>query len=519
MKKVLTFSLLLFIKLSLSAQNITITPNGFTPASNSSYQRLTYDQIVALTGMQEGDLAYDLTFHCLRIFNNNKWLCLSQQTINDPNVKIDNYGTDGFSKFTSIEIDSLKNIYLSGYFGGTIQFGTNTLNSDGTFDAFIVKMDASGVVLWTKHLKSTLGNEEIRDMKIDSNLNVYVTGKYSNTVDFGNGISKTSSGITDIFIAKYNINGILQWVKSDGGAQDDIGKGLVLDVNNNVYVIGDYKDTATFGSNVTTRTSMGGSDVFLIKYNSNGIFQWVKSDGGSSSDYSNAITIDINNNIYYTGTFTSTANFGTNTFTSAGGSQDIFVIAYSSMSSFLWSISLGGAGYEVPLDIECDFTTVDPIHLVGQFDGTVQFSTSNTKTSVGKKDGFMLRINTAGYVQYVSQLGSTEDDAITSIKIDNSGNFANYISGYYGADAILNNISLKNNSFSSKNAFFARLLGNFYYATNLKWITSFPKYFDTNAINFQSGNIYFGGNIQTEINTTGNLLIEYRAALIKVIEP
>ncbi|MFN8431591.1 MAG: hypothetical protein U0V04_16545 [Spirosomataceae bacterium] len=518
MKKVLTFTLFFFLKLSLSAQNITITPNGITPASNSSYQRLSYDQIIALTGMQEGDLAYDLTFHCLRIYNNNKWLSLSQQTANEPNLKMDTYGTDSFSKFSSIEIDSLKNIYLCGYFNGNIQFGTNILDSENTYDAFIVKMDASGLVLWIKHLKSTLGNEEIWDMKIDSNLNVYVTGKYSNTVDFGNGISKNSSGGSDIFIAKYTTNGILQWVKSDGGPQDDVGKGLVLDVNDNVYVTGEYMDTATFGSNITTRTSSGNSDVFLIKYNTNGIFQWVKSEGGTGSDYSNAITIDINNNIYYTGTFTSTANFGTNTFNSAG-SYDIFVIAFSSTSSFLWSIAIGGTGYEVPFDIECDFKSTDPIHLVGQFEGTVQFSNNYTKASIGKRDGFFLRINTTGYVQYVTQLGSVEDDAITSIKIDNSGNYAKYISGYYGADAIFDKISLKNNSFSSKSSFFARLMGNYYYATNLKWITTIPKYFYTNTINFQSEDIYFVGNIELVDNSGSSIFTDYKAALINVIEP
>ena len=69
----LLFLILTVSVLSVRSQSVTITPNGITPAS--SHPRLTYDAILALSSPAEGDIAYDITFKCLRVFNGNKWVC------------------------------------------------------------------------------------------------------------------------------------------------------------------------------------------------------------------------------------------------------------------------------------------------------------------------------------------------------------------------------------------------------------------------------------------------------------
>lgn len=83
MKFTLPHIVFLCCSLVASAQNVTIFPNGITPATTSTHPRISYDQILALPNPLKGDLAYDLTFNCLRVFNGTKWLhLLSAQDVN-----------------------------------------------------------------------------------------------------------------------------------------------------------------------------------------------------------------------------------------------------------------------------------------------------------------------------------------------------------------------------------------------------------------------------------------------------
>ena len=90
-----TLALLLLVKSIYSyAQSVTITPDGITPASGKmNYPRLSYDALIALPNPQTGDLAYDLTFNCLRVYNGQRWVCTNQSSSNKtpiihPEVKV-----------------------------------------------------------------------------------------------------------------------------------------------------------------------------------------------------------------------------------------------------------------------------------------------------------------------------------------------------------------------------------------------------------------------------------------------
>jgi hypothetical protein len=81
------------------------------------------------------------------------------------------------------------------------------------------------------------------NIALDSTGNVYVSGAYSETVEFDPGNStgdRTSEGLTDIFVIKYDGNGNFIWVQSIGGISSDGGYGITTDANGNVYVTGIY---------------------------------------------------------------------------------------------------------------------------------------------------------------------------------------------------------------------------------------------------------------------------------------
>ena len=157
---------------------------------------------------------------------------------------------------------------------------------------------------WLQEAGSTAYDEGY-DISADASGNTYTTGYFSGTVNFGS-IQLTSSGVTDIFIAKVNSQGVYQWAVKAGGVGPDKGYAIKTDAQGNSYITGFYYGTAYFGT--TSITSVNSSqDVFLAKYNSSGILQWVVSAGGSDGDIGNGVNLDNNGNVVITGQFQGSA--------------------------------------------------------------------------------------------------------------------------------------------------------------------------------------------------------------------
>jgi hypothetical protein len=89
----------------------------------------------------------------------------------------------------------------------------------------------------------------------------------------------TSAGNADLFVVKYNSSGTKQWTKQLGTSSTDLADGVATDSSGNVYVVG-----YTYGG-LDGNTNTGGSDLFVVKYNSSGTKQWTKQLGSSSQDY------------------------------------------------------------------------------------------------------------------------------------------------------------------------------------------------------------------------------------------
>ena len=147
------------------------------------------------------------------------------------------------------------------------------------------------------------GRDRGRKIALDSLGNIYVVGYYQNTVDFGGG-NVTSNGSWDAFILKLNSSGTFQWVKSYGGSSgNDLGRDVVVDSNDNVIMLGTFRGTVNFdsgdGGGVVNYTS-NDYDVFLIRLNSSGIWQSVWRTENSGSADGRALAIDSNNVTYLT---------------------------------------------------------------------------------------------------------------------------------------------------------------------------------------------------------------------------
>jgi hypothetical protein len=153
----------------------------------------------------------------------------------------------------------------------------------------------------------------------DKSGNIYVTGIFSDTVDFdpsSNIFNLTSTATTtgfsrDIFIAKYNTNGAFIWAFSLGSTEWDWGFGITTDTFENVYITGRFEGTIDFdpGAGVHTLSSSSNSDGFILKLESNGSFLWARNMGEAGTGTGREIVVDNSGNVFTIGTFNFTADF------------------------------------------------------------------------------------------------------------------------------------------------------------------------------------------------------------------
>ena len=162
----------------------------------------------------------------------------------------------------SIAVDSSGNVFvIASSYQGSINFGGGNLTSKGFYDIFVASFTNSGVHRWSKSFGGT-SSDGGHNVAVDSSGNVFVTGYYHGSVDLGGG-TLASKGSYDIFVASLTTSGLHRWSNSFGGQSRDLSYGIAIDSSGNVFVTGIYEGTANFGSGNTT--SKGDFDIFLIK--------------------------------------------------------------------------------------------------------------------------------------------------------------------------------------------------------------------------------------------------------------
>jgi gliding motility-associated-like protein len=166
----------------------------------------------------------------------------------------------------SIAIDNSGNVYTTGWFYSSSDFdpgsGVYNLTSPG-WNIFISKLDPFGNFVWAKQLGS--GKESSEAIDVDAEGNVYTTGTFKDTIDFdpGPGVyDLVSPGKYSGYIAKFDTDGVLVWVKNYGG------KGRSLKIERSaIFLTGEFNDTVDLNPDEGNESfiSKGSSDVYVIK--------------------------------------------------------------------------------------------------------------------------------------------------------------------------------------------------------------------------------------------------------------
>ena len=185
------------------------------------------------------------------------------------NIWAQRFGSTSTDTCRAIVSDaSSGNIIMGGGFNGTVNFGTGALVSAGGTDMYLAGYNSSGTALWSKRYGGT-GSEVVRGVALDGSGNVYVCGHFLGASDFGGGVTN-STGINDIFIAKYSSTGVYQWVKTFGNTDDDVAESLDVDSGGNVIVTGYFKGQVNFGGGILFSQFSGMDTLFGEVFHSGG---------------------------------------------------------------------------------------------------------------------------------------------------------------------------------------------------------------------------------------------------------
>ena len=282
----------------------------------------------------------------------------------------------------AITLDTLGNIYTTGFYEGTVDFdpGVGTFNLvSGVFaDAFILKLDSSGNFVWAKGL-SGFAIENGRAIAVDASGNVITMGVFQNTADFDPGAATfnlVAAGVYDIYISKLDAYGNFIWAKSMGGTSYDHGSSMAVDTKDNIYTTGVFQDTSDFDPNSGTFNliATGNSqDIFISKLDSSGNFEWAKSMGAASGDQGHGVAVDPAGSVYTTGNFNGTVDFdpGSGAFNLVSAFTDCFISKLDASGNFVWAKSIIGNSAQIGNAITID--ALANIYTLGDFQDTADF--------------------------------------------------------------------------------------------------------------------------------------------------
>ena len=254
-----------------------------------------------------------------------------------------------------------------------------------------------------------------------------VVGRFTGTATFGPGELNqtvlTSSGLEDIFVARYFAGGGLEWARKAGGTVRDEAFGVVAFADGTCVVTGSFEGAATFGAgeaNATVFTATGGAvELFVARFNANGTLAWAKRAGANGAfTVGSAIAAHSDGSFVVSGPYLGDVTFGPGEANATvliwDDNIDLFVARYNANGTLAWAKRATSTGNEDSFGI-ATFTD-GSCAVTGYFDGTVTFgageANATTLVPFGVLEVYVARYNGNGTLAWASQAGGFNGEAV-----------------------------------------------------------------------------------------------------------
>lgn len=274
----------------------------------------------------------------------------------------------------------------------------------GRTDIFLAKYDSTGTMQWVQ-LLGTAWRDRAYGVAVDSSGDVVLAGSVQDPIE-----GQPYAGGNDIVIAKYDASGTRQWVRLLGTSGSDVASAVAVDSSCNIYI------TGSASGGIDGETYMGGSDIVIAKYDMSGTKQWVRLLGSAMSDQGNGIAVDSSGNVTVTG-----YAGGSIDGEAYSGNTDSVITRYDSSGTRQWTRLFGTSSTDKGNGIALDSSGNALVTGVtnGNLDGLA---------NMGMIDIFIVKYDTSGMRQWSRLLGTTDNDGGSGVSLDSSGNI--FITGY-----------------------------------------------------------------------------------------
>jgi hypothetical protein len=356
----------------------------------------------------------------------------------DPNGNLlwaNDAGGNGTSNSTGIAVDSLGNVYVTGYFTGTDinfdRFGTYNLRGDngGASNLFFAKYDITGAPLYVRCGQSVPGtNVKALSVSCGKGNCVYITGSFlTKQFVWGNmTLTNDSTGFEESFVARIDgIYGYPTWGLTFNGESDERACSVAADRDGNAFVGGYFFSDKMYVGNDSLMKTAGVSNAFIARVDSSGNLLWMRGAGNNNGlTQIKSVSTDLSRNAYVEGVFSgsslSIAGTTLSNTDAIGNSTDIMYARYDSGGNLVWAKSFGSSASDEATGISAN----GDIYLVGNFYGTAlalgSMNLNNTNSPVS--DMFFIRADQMGTIMHARSDGSTLYESVSAVSFDRKGN-------------------------------------------------------------------------------------------------
>ncbi len=349
---------------------------------------------------------------------------------------------DGYHSYVwEIVVDKDDYVYIVGHFVSTIDFDPGdgvdmhtASGGNGRLDAFLMKFNSDGEYIWGY---SWGGTEDVTafDIAIDDYGYLYITGYFFGTADIDptSGVemhtaTSGSGNVTDAYLIKMDTEGNYYWGRTFGAESTTYGFRVAVDGNGDPTATGTFYDTADFDptGGVYHLTANGLTDVFIIKFDTDGAWQWSLSFGGDSWDQVNAMIADADGYIYMNGGSSSTVvdydpGPGDNSIPGQG-SYDGFLVALDKDGIFQWVDIFGEVLHDNTWGITLDGS--NNIYMCGHFQGTIDLDPGpgvDSHSTAGDSDCYVVKLTSDGDYIWGNSWGGPDYQTSYSVEVDPTG--------------------------------------------------------------------------------------------------
>ena len=274
----------------------------------------------------------------------------------------------------------------------------------GKSDAWVVKLNSLGDILWKKCLGGT-GNDYARSIQQISDGGFILTG-YTNS---NNGDVSGNNGYYDAWVVKLNSSGDILWQKCLGGTYDDYARSI-QQTSDTGFILAGY----TFSNDGDVSGNHGFSDAWVVKLNSSGDIIWQKCFGGTNEDYAYSIQQTSDSGFIVAGyTFSNDGDVS-----GYHGYFDYWVVKLNSSGDIEWQKCLGGTNNDYANSIQ---QTSDGGFIVAGYTESNDGDVSGYHG--GDYDAWVVKLNSSGDILWQKCLGGTIDDRAYSIQQTSDGGF------------------------------------------------------------------------------------------------